>query len=256
VKITESFSYQFEDIQWPTKLGLGAIISLVPILNFAIAGYEVVIIRNVAAGSEEPLPSWDDFGQKFRDGLLLTLAGLIYAAPALILICLPLALLAASAALSQNGAVQGFARPLNAANALLLTGALILALFYSLLLSVLRPIILVLFSREGTFASCFQLGEILRVIKRWPRIFFTTWVVLIAAGVATGLFLAFANLVIGWIPCAGWVASLLLGLGTAMYLITIDGYIFGQFRLEAFERSMRSQQSPPETQQNPGDLSS
>ena len=47
--IGKVFSYQFEDRQWITKLGLGALISLVPILNVAITGYMVGIIRNVAA---------------------------------------------------------------------------------------------------------------------------------------------------------------------------------------------------------------
>ncbi len=56
MKIGEAFSFQFEDIQWPTKLGIGALISLVPILNFAVVGYEVGIVRNVAAGVQEPLP--------------------------------------------------------------------------------------------------------------------------------------------------------------------------------------------------------
>ena len=42
----KSFTFPFEDKEWISKLGLGAVISLVPILNFAWSGYLVGIIRN------------------------------------------------------------------------------------------------------------------------------------------------------------------------------------------------------------------
>ena len=83
--IQKSFSYPFEDSQGLPKLGLGALISLVPILGLAWSGYMVGIIRNVMAGSNEPLPTWDDIGRKFTDGLILFAAGLIYALPLLLL---------------------------------------------------------------------------------------------------------------------------------------------------------------------------
>src|SRR5512140_2257167 len=96
MEINKAFAYQFEDVQWPNKLGLGALISLVPILNFAVVGYELEIVRNVAAGAHEPLPQWEDLGKKWREGLILTLAGLIYSLPVLIALALVLAMLAAS----------------------------------------------------------------------------------------------------------------------------------------------------------------
>ena len=232
MQVSEAFSYQFEDNQWPTKLGVGALISLVPILNFAVAGYEVDIVRNVAAGQHEPLPQWDDFGAKWREGLLLTLAGFIYSIPVLIAMGLVLVILIASGALSQNG-TAGSVRSLAAANAVVFACFLVFLLLYSLILSLLRPVITVLFSKEGTFASCFRLDEILRIINRQPGPFFTTWLVILLAGLAIGLIVAFINVVIGWIPCIGWTVGALMAFGTAMYLLTVEGYVFGQFRLAA-----------------------
>lgn len=231
MKISESFSYQFEDLQWPTKLGLGALISLVPVLNFALAGYEVAIIRNVAAGDAEPLPHWDDLGQKFLDGLILWLAGLIYAAPIIILVCLPLGVLAASGMLSQYRNTEALGRPIAGAGIVLLACFLAILIAYSLLLSLIRPVILVIFSRDGTFSSCFRLGEIVRLINRQPGNFATIWLVVIAAGLVIGLIVGFITAIVGWIPCLGWAAGALLTLGSAIYLITVDGYLFGQFRL-------------------------
>ncbi len=235
MKISEAFSYQFEDVQWPTKLGMGALISLVPILNFAVVGYEVAIVRNVTAGVREPLPQWDGFGEKWREGLLLTLAGLVYSIPIMIAGAVLLVLLAASGALAQYPGASDAGQRLAAPNVIALVCFLILLLLYSLLLSLLRPIILVLFSKEGTFASCFKLKEILRVINRQPGPFFTTWIVIILAGLGIGLVVGFINVVIGWIPCIGWTIGALMAFGTAMYLLTVDGYVFGQFRLAAFD---------------------
>ena len=36
--ISKAFSFQFEDKQWINKLGIGAVISIVPISNFALSG--------------------------------------------------------------------------------------------------------------------------------------------------------------------------------------------------------------------------
>ncbi|MGB7095956.1 MAG: hypothetical protein WBD62_15035, partial [Anaerolineales bacterium] len=60
--IGKSFSYPFEDDEWLTKLFLGAIVSAVPILNFAWTGYTVDIMRNVIDGVSMPMPAWSDFG--------------------------------------------------------------------------------------------------------------------------------------------------------------------------------------------------
>jgi len=47
MNIGKSFSFMFEDKQWVSKLGLGALITFIPILNFAWTGYMVGVIRNV-----------------------------------------------------------------------------------------------------------------------------------------------------------------------------------------------------------------
>src|SRR5215213_7334307 len=92
----QSFSFPFEDKDWASKLGLGASISAVPILSFAWSGYLVEIIRNVMSNAAEPLPAWDDLGKKFNDGIILFGAGLVYALPLLIALCLPLSMAAFS----------------------------------------------------------------------------------------------------------------------------------------------------------------
>ncbi len=252
-----AFSYQLEDRQWPTKLGLATVVSLVPILSFAVVGYSVAIIRNVSAGAAQPLPHWDDFGRKFVDGLLIALAGLVYSIPMLIALGVPAGLLITSGALRGSAGSQDWGRILGGAGWVILACVLLFVAVYALLLSIIRPVILVIFSRDGTFASCFRLQEMFEIIRRNTRPFFITWLAVILAGIGVGLIVGLVNLVIGWVPCVGWTVGLVLGLGSTIYLLTIDAYLFGQFRRIASEGHAPPQAATgAKSQQNPGDLSS
>ena len=167
--IERSFTFPFEDREWPSKLGLGAIISMVPILNFAWSGYLVGILRNVMKNDPQPLPTWDDLGSKFSEGLILFGAGLVYALPILIALCLPLGISAASGLLSGNSNMQDIGQTLTGAGGVLFFCMLGVLLLYGLVLSILYPAILVLFAREGTFASCFKLREAFELISKKCR---------------------------------------------------------------------------------------
>lgn len=81
----KSFSYMFDDDRWISKSLIGAVFNMVPILNFAWIGYLIKIIRNVESDSKL-LPEWDDFSDKFMDGLKVIIAYFLYTLPASILI--------------------------------------------------------------------------------------------------------------------------------------------------------------------------
>ena len=74
--VTKSITYIFQDKRWFTKLLIGWLVSLVPILNFAFTGYSTETIKNVENKREFPLPEWDDFGKKFVLGFYMWIAGL------------------------------------------------------------------------------------------------------------------------------------------------------------------------------------
>jgi len=225
----QSFSYPFEDQEWPAKLGLGAILSLVPILSFAWSGYMVEILRNVMNQTHRPLPTWDNLDKKFMDGLILFAAGVIYLLPAVILLGLPLSLIAFSSLFSGNSDLQEIARRLAEAGGILFASLLCVFLIYGLLLSILYPAILVLFAREGTFASCFKLREALGLIRRDTGSFFTAWGLSLLAGLGVGLLVGFINLVVGFVPCVGWIIGLVASMGSGVYLTAVYSHLFGQF---------------------------
>ncbi len=85
--IGKSFTYVFEDPNWIMKVLIGGIVLLIPIVNFAVFGYMLTTLKNVADGQPNPLPEWSDFGAHFMKGLYAFVGALVYLLPGIIVIC-------------------------------------------------------------------------------------------------------------------------------------------------------------------------
>jgi hypothetical protein len=235
--ISKSFSFAFEDDQWVNKFGMGALITLIPILNFAWTGYMVELMRNVMNEAPEPLPTWDDLGRKFNDGLILVLAGFVYILPILAVACLPLSFMVVPAILSGNGDMQEIADAIAGIGGVVFVCLLCVFFVYALALSVIYPAIMVLFAREGTFASCFRFREVFDLIGKNSSPFFTAWAVNIGISLAASLALGIVQTILGFIPCVGWIAAIVLTFGVIIYTSVVYAHLFGQFGRLAFTQS-------------------
>ena len=81
----KSFTYVFDDKDWVTKLLIGGLLSLIPVVNLVVVGYALNALKNVAEGAEQPLPAWDDFGDYFMKGLISVLGAMVWALPIIVL---------------------------------------------------------------------------------------------------------------------------------------------------------------------------
>lgn len=235
--IEKSFKYPFDDRDWVGKLGLGAVIGIVPILNFAWYGYMVEIIRNVMDDVLQPLPTWDDLGKKFSDGLILFAASFIYTLPITILLCLPLGIMAFSGVLSGSGDMDDIAQVVAGAGGILFTCFLCVFFLYGMAFSILYPAILVLFAREGTFASCFKVREALDLISRNAGPFFTAWGLSLLVNFGVSTISGLVSALVSWIPCLGLIVSLALALIAGVYSLSVYAHLFGQFSKEVFGKN-------------------
>jgi hypothetical protein len=235
--ISKSFSFAFEDNQWVGKFSLAALITLIPILNFAWTGYMVELTRNVMNDVAEPLPTWDGLDRKFSDGLILFLAGFVYILPILAVACLPLGFMVVPAILSGNGDMQEIADAMAGVGSMVFLCLLCVFFIYMLALSVIYPAIMVLFAREGTFASCFKFREVFDLIGKNSSPFFTAWAVNMGVSLAASLALGIVQTVLGFIPCIGWIAGLVLTFGVIVYTSVVYAHLFGQFGRMAFTGS-------------------
>ena len=108
-------------------------------------------------------------------------------------------------------------------------------LLYGLVLSILYPAILILFAREGTFTSCFKLRDVFKMIRNHAGVFFKAWVLSMGTSLGVGLLVGFVNMVVGFVPCIGWLIGMVLSLGSGVYITAVHAHLFGQFGRAAVE---------------------
>jgi hypothetical protein len=225
--IGKAFSYPFEDEKWLSKLFLGAIISAVPILNFAWTGYTVDIVRNVSDGVSLPLPDWSEFGDKFVKGFLIWAAGFIYSLPALIVICV-LSLIAIPTIIDGSNISEAF---LSAFAGISIILACLLILYF-LLFSFYFPAVFINFARKDSFGSCFEVGEIIRIVSANTGKYLTAWLVYIVGAIIVGIVIWLISILLSPIICLGWILAWLIGAIGGVYIYTIFSHLFGQVSAE------------------------
>ena len=204
----KSFTYMFEDTNWVSKFLIGIVISVVPILNIAWAGYGIGIMRNMARGMEKPLPSWDNLGEKFKDGLIIFVATFIYVLPALIVIAIGAG---ASAALGDESAMTAVIIAISCC-----------ATIYFLAFSFLQPALLIHYARTNSFGALFQIKVVFKLATQNIGEYLMAWVTGLLAGAVLSILspilvlLCFVPFLLGiaWVTCVSYYAYGQVGLST------------------------------------------
>jgi len=225
--VGKSVGYVFEDQKWTNKLLIGRLVSIVPIVNFALLGWVVDIMRNVSQRQPTPLPEWSDFGDKFVKGAILFVVSLIYSLPALLIACPAVFLPFTSGDLGSDG--QQVLTSMFVGTTLLLTCAISV---YALLISFLMPAICLNFARKGTFAACFEFGEIWRIMSKNLGDYIVAWLIIIVVGIAASFVIGIVGSVLAFIPCCGWILAWILFGVTTVWILAVFGHLFGQIGAE------------------------
>jgi len=224
----KSFTYMFEDNQWPSKTLIGALVGMVPILNFAWLGHLIGVLKNVSHG-EKALPLWDDFGDKFMDGLKLGVASLIYTLPATILVMVGAIVFVIPAMAQQDQDMQAIL--MGGAGLAYLLLCSIVGLYF-LVFSFFLPAISIHFARVGTFKSCFEVGQILALVKKDFSSYLTAWLLSLVAGLAAGAIVTVASALLAWIPCIGQIAAMLVSTVASVWSTLVSYHLYGQVGVE------------------------
>ncbi|RME85173.1 MAG: DUF4013 domain-containing protein [Caldilineae bacterium] len=115
--IGRSVSFVFEDETWIEKVVIGGLIGVATLLlswtiigaiagAALITGYALELLRNVRRDKPQPLPEWDNWGDKIVEGLRVMVAGLIWALP-LLIVGIPVFIVLALSGDSNFAAVLG-----------------------------------------------------------------------------------------------------------------------------------------------------
>ncbi|MEW6279372.1 MAG: DUF4013 domain-containing protein [Candidatus Eremiobacterota bacterium] len=213
--ITRSLTYPTRDAQWPLKIGVGAVASLLSILMIGTlftTGYCMRVMRSVAANEEADLPDWNDLGSMLVQGLLGVVASLLYFA-------IPGALLAFGAgsilmglfsAVSRESA-SPFAMGAGIGGILAVAGGLLF-----LLILFVWPMMLLRIAVTGSLGAAFDFGAILGGIMKA----LLEYVSILAVTLGLGLVLGF---LLNMIPVAGTI----LFVAVSFYLNVAASHMLG-----------------------------
>ena len=222
--VGKSFRCGLRKKAWGSKLLISVLVSLVPILNFAFIGYLVQLILNVSGGIAFPLPDWSDFGDKFVKGLIMVVAGFIYALPIIILV-----VVVAGAGVLTEVAGGGDLSYVAGAE---FTGTAILfsclSILYGFALTFFYFGMAIHFSREGTFGSCFQIGKIINLISSNLGEYLTAWLVSLLFGFVLTIAAGIAFTILSIIICIGWILMFLLTAFLSVWPNIVIFHLFGQ----------------------------
>jgi hypothetical protein len=170
----KAFTYPFEDKEWVPKILIGGLLNLVPIVNLAVIGYALRIVKNVADGMERPLPNWDDFGDYFVKGLITFVAALVYALPVMILGGL-MGVFSALTGYDTSGSQQF------SPFVVCIWGLSCLSGLYSLFLGLILPVAFGKYAISNEFGAFFRLGEIFRFIASNLGEYIIAWLLTLVA---------------------------------------------------------------------------
>ena len=204
MNIERSIKYVFDDEEWLKKLLIGAVVNLVPIVNFATMGYALEAAKNAIDGQDTPLPDWANFGEQFVKGLLAFLASLIYYVPLILVACVA-------------GAIGGLVVDSSGGSAawsLVNVCFSLVAFIYGLAAGIWLPAALTRFVVTGEFGSMFQFSEI------WSYI---------TSNLSNYVLAVIATIVISIV--AGLVGSLACGIGvlfTSFWAALAYAHLFAQ----------------------------
>ena len=140
-----ALSFPFEDKEWPVKVILGTLLSLVP---FFAPGYQVRVVRSVVRGEKRPLPASDRLGEVFMDGVVMAAAAFVYFLPLVLIGCV----IALPAIATDDGLLAVCAGCCVA----------VMALLYAIPALMLTYMGMIRYAETGNFAEYFRIGALVR----------------------------------------------------------------------------------------------
>jgi hypothetical protein len=202
-----AFSYVFDDDQWLTVILLGGLLFIVPIFGqIVLLGFMLAAARNVMQGSPNPLPRWDNLGDKFVQGLYALGIQIVYTLPIMIPVIL----------LSCVAAAMGAAADSEAAAATMVSLFLCLMpilIIGGIVLQILGFAATLRYLQTGAFGSAMQFGEVIGMVRSDIGGWLVLWLLYLLCSI---------------IASAGSIAFGVGVLFTTVYGQAVFGHLLGQ----------------------------
>jgi hypothetical protein len=187
----KAFTYVFDDQDWIKKVGIGALLMLIPLLGqIMVGGYALEATKRVIRREERPLPDWTDFGSYIVMGLQVMVIGFVYA--------LPIILISACSQGLVFAGQEGGDDTLMSVAAIVSVCFGCLSLLYGVLIGLMVPAAMGNFAASEQFGAAFRFGEVFGLVKAAPGAYVLVLLGSFLAGLVSmlGLILCFIGVVL------------------------------------------------------------
>jgi len=214
MNLGQAFSFPFQDPDWLKKIGVMALISLIPIIGqIILLGWGLEITRRVIQGSPVILPDID-MGNQLGEGFKGFIASFAYSLP-IILMSIPSSILPYmtedSSLQNSEGVIMAFT--------LCCSG---LILLYALLLAFVLPAALGNLAAKGNLGAAFDFKTILGLVRAAPVAY---------------LLVVVGTLAASFISSLGIIACFIGIFVTSVYSLAVMTNLYGQAYNEATKNS-------------------
>lgn len=204
-----AFSYVMEDPDWLKKVGIAALILIIPILGgIVVLGWVLEVTRHIINGEPEVLPDWSNFGDFLTKGFQAFVIIFVYLLPVFLL----------------QGCIQGFNAVLMNTNndqiqamasviSILSLCVSCLVFIYEIAFYLILPAAMGNFAATGQIGAGFRLGEIFGLVRAAPG----PYIIVFLLGIVTSI-----------ISALGLIACIIGVLFTAAYAATVNAHLWGQ----------------------------
>ena len=209
VDIGKAIEFPTKDKEWLTKIVVGGILSIIPVINFIAAGYELKVMRN-AINKKPAMPRWENFGGLFVDGLVVFIISLIY-------MIVPIIVFVATSAV-WGLPLFSIGRFMGCPFALVATFLPLIAitLVFAIIIGFILPMAIALYASSKNVGKAFKFGEILNRIKSVFGEYIVAYVFILILGIIIGA--------IAMIPYIGWIIALFV----TFYIGVVSSNLFGE----------------------------
>ena len=211
--LSRAFTYFIEDKRWPQKAIIGILFMLASLLIvpfFFVLGYQVAIVRLVAAGEDGSLPEWTGLGRMFKEGASLFLVSLVYAIP-VIVVAGGVSVLGVLVGQPSGGGLRGLLVGLAVAG--FVVGWLVVVL-YAALLNLAYPAIVGTYVKSGRIRGALQPGVIIGLIRADIKAYLLVFLI--------------TAFVTSTIASLGLVACCIGVFVTGFYALIVNAHLVGQ----------------------------
>ncbi len=205
----KAFTFPFDDQDWMKKLGIAALLLLIPIAGFIlVGGWMLELMRRVIQGDGRPMPDWDDFGGYFMKGLQVMVVGIVYGLPAILVnICQQ------AVTFGLNSGDLGSDETMATALMVLSVCFGCFSFIYSILMLIVLPAALGKLATTGQIGAAFRFSEVIGMVRATPGPFIMAMLGSFVAGIVAML---------------GVILCVIGMLATMAYAYAIQGHLFGQ----------------------------